>query len=70
MYYDKQDEIDNLFYEYHVPLLNNLDPRAFIEEWKQNIDAAPYENFNKGIKLPSNKKKLIVMISLITVQQS
>ena len=42
-YYDKQDEIDTLFGEYHVPLLNHLDHPAFIKEWKQNIDVAAHE---------------------------
>ena len=42
-YYDKQDEIDTLFGEYHVPLLNHLNNTALIMEWKQNIGAAAHE---------------------------
>ena len=44
-YYDKQDEIDTIFDEYHVALLNDLYHTAFIEEWKQNLYAATYEFF-------------------------
>ena len=42
-YYDKQDKIDNLFDEYHVPLLKNIGYPELIEEWKQNLDADAYE---------------------------
>ena len=36
-----------------------LEYPAFIEEFKQNIDAAAYENnLYKDIKLPSVKKKI------------
>ena len=40
--HDKQDEIDEIFNKYHIPLLNNIDHPALIEEWKQNIDATAY----------------------------
>ena len=41
------------------------------EEWKQNIDAADYENnLNKDVKLPSIKKILIAMIKFNTGQQA
>ena len=55
---DRQtDEIDELFDEYHIPLLNDIDHPALIEEWKRNIDAAAYEKYlNKEIKLPSKNK--------------
>ena len=43
---DRQtDEIDELFDEYHIPLLNDIDHPALIEEWKRNIDAAAYEKY-------------------------
>ena len=42
-YYDKQDDIDNIFDEKNVPLSTKFDHPAFIEEWRQNIDAAAYE---------------------------
>ena len=58
-YHDKQDEIDILFDEYNIPLLNDIDHTANIEEWKRNIDAAAYEFIlKKRVKLPSKKKKL------------
>ena len=51
--------------------MDNLDYPALIEEWKQNIDAAAYEkNLYQDLKLPSIKKKLIVMIKLNTGQQA
>ena len=43
-YNDKQDEIDTLFIEYHVPLFEDIDNPVLIGEWKQNLDAAAYEN--------------------------
>ena len=42
-YKDKQQEIDNFFIKYLVPVMNDLDHPELIEEWKQNIDAAAYE---------------------------
>ena len=37
--------------------MEDLDHTEFIEEWKQNIDAADYENnLYKYVKLPANKK--------------
>ena len=42
--------------------MKNIDHPALIEEWKKNIDAAAYEkNINQDVKIPSIKKKLIVM---------
>ena len=43
-YRDKQDEMNELLDEYHLPLLKDIDHTASIEEWKRNIDAADYEN--------------------------
>ena len=40
-YFEK--EIEELFMTYHVFIMENLDHPALIEEWKQNIDAASYE---------------------------
>ena len=57
--------------EYLVPIMENLDYPALIEEWKQNIDAAAYEkNLYQDLKLPSIKKKIIVMIKLNSGQQA
>ena len=55
-YHDKEDEIDEIFYGYHIPLLNDIDHTVLIEERKK-IDAAAYEK-NGEIKLPSNKKEI------------
>ena len=43
LYNDKQEIIDELFYQYHLPLLKYIDLNALITERKQNIDAAAYE---------------------------
>ena len=42
-YDDKKKEIDDLFIEYLVPIMEDLDHPVLIEERKQNIDAAVYE---------------------------
>ena len=40
---------------------------ALIEEWKQNIDAAAYENnLNQDVKVPSINRKNIVMKKMNT----
>ena len=60
-----------VFLEYLVPIMDDLGCPAWIEEQKQNIDAAAYEkNLNKDVKLPSIKKQLIVIIQLNTGQKS
>ena len=48
-YHDKIDEINTIFYEYHIPLLNNLDHPALIEEWKRNLDTAAYKKHSNKI---------------------
>ena len=35
-YHDKEDEIDEIFYGYHIPLLNDIDHTVLIEERKKN----------------------------------
>ena len=44
LYNDKRDKYDELFYHYHLSLLKYIDHTALIQEWKQNLDAAAYEN--------------------------
>ena len=52
-YKNKWKEIDNLFLEYLVIIVEDLDHPTLIEEWKQNIDADSYEkNINQDVKLP------------------
>ena len=52
-YKDKKKEIDELFIEYLVPIMGDLDHPALIKERKQNLDAAPYEkNLNQYVKIP------------------
>ena len=55
--HDKQEIIDELFYQYHLPLLTYINHPKLVTEWKQNIDSAAYENnINKEINLPPNNK--------------
>ena len=42
-YIDKQKGIYKLFIEYLVPIMDDIDHPALIEEWKQKFDAAAYE---------------------------
>ena len=58
-YKNKEKEIYDLFLEYLVPVMDDLDHPTLIEEWKQNLDAAAYEkNTYKDVKLLSIKKKM------------
>ena len=51
--------------------MDDLDHPELIEEQKQNIYAADYENnLNQDVKIPSIKKTMIVMIKLNTGQQA
>ena len=42
-YKDEQKKIYDLSIEYLVPVMYDIDHSTFIEEYKQNIDAAAYE---------------------------
>ena len=42
-YKNKEKEIYDLFPEYLVPVMENLEHPELIEEWRQNIYAASYE---------------------------
>ena len=51
--------MDELFGEYHIPLLKNIDHPALIQEWTQNIDANAYGKYlNQEIKPPSKKGEI------------
>ena len=70
-YTDKQKELDELFIEYLVPIMDDLDHPELIEKWKKHIDADDYEtNKNQDVKIPSMKKKMIVIIKMNTGQQA
>ena len=57
-YKDKQKEIDEIFIEYLVVIMVDLNHYVFIEEWK-NLDADAYEkNLKQDLKLLSIKKKI------------
>ena len=43
-YHDKLDKFNELFDQYHIPLSNNIDHPTLIQERRENIDAATYEN--------------------------
>ena len=51
-------EIDKLFIEKLVPIMKNINHPALIEEWKQNLDFAAYENnIKQYMKITSIKKQ-------------
>ena len=41
-YKNKEKELDDLFLEYLVSVMDDLEHPALIEEWKQHFDAAAY----------------------------
>ena len=43
LYKKKEKEIDDLFLEYLVPVMEDLDHPALFEERKQNLDTAAHE---------------------------
>ena len=59
LYHDKQNIMDEMFHQFHLPLLKDADHPVLSTEWKQNIDSTAYENnMNKEIKQPSKKKEI------------
>ena len=42
--------MDELFDEYHIPLLNNLVHPSLIEEWTRNIDSDAYKKIKPRCK--------------------
>ena len=43
-YNGKEEIINNIFGTYVEPLLNDINHTALLQEWKLNLDDAPYEN--------------------------
>ena len=43
LYHDKQDIIDDMFYQYHLILMKDIDHPELIQEWKQSLDSDAYE---------------------------
>ena len=59
------------FIDYLVPIMYNLDHPALIEEWKLDLDAAPFENnINQDLKIPSIKIVININNKLKTSQQA
>ena len=42
LYRDKKQEIDDIFIENLVPIMDSIEDHTLTEEWKQNIDAAAH----------------------------
>ena len=58
-YKDKRKELNGLLIQYLAPIMVDIDHPELIEEWKQNLDAADYENnLNQDVKIQSIKKKI------------
>ena len=56
-YKDKQKEIYDIFIQYLVPTMDNIEHLTLIEEWKENIDTAAYEkNLYRDVNIPSIRK--------------
>ena len=56
-YKNKEKEIYDFFLEYLVPVMDNIEHPALIEEWEQNIDANDYEKSIQRCKVAINKEK-------------
>ena len=46
------------FFEYLAPIMNNLYHPTLIKEWKQNNNAAAYDEKKRYVKLPSKKGEI------------
>ena len=61
-YIGEEEIIHNVFSTYAGPLLNYINHAAFVQEWKLNLDAPPYEKNDANVNRTSDKNKLIIMI--------
>ena len=58
-YNTKEREVYDLFLEYLVPVMEDIENPSLVEEWIQNTDADAYEkNIHKDENLPSTKNKI------------
>ena len=61
--------IINIFSEYVLPLLKDINHPELLQEWKINPDAEAYgKNIDANLSKRSLKHKLIVMIATCTGQ--
>ena len=61
--------IINIFSAYVVPMLKDMNHPALFKYWKLNLDATAYgRNIDANMSIPSDKKKLIVVIATCTGQ--
>ena len=58
--------MSNIFNTYIMPQIKENNYPSFLQEWKLNIDAAEYERNMAETYIPSDKKKLIVMLITTT----
>ena len=65
----KKDIIINIFIQYVVPLIKEINHPELLQEWRLNIDASEYErNIDANLYKNSEKRNSIVMIVTITGQ--
>ena len=55
-YKTEEREIDDLFMEYLVPIMEDIEHPTMIEEWIQNLDAAAYEKIYTKMKSQSKRR--------------
>ena len=53
-YNNKQKEINDLYFEYLVSVMYNIDYPVLIEEWRQNLDADAYKKSIQRCKVTIN----------------
>ena len=63
LYKIKQKEIDDLFLEYLLPVIEDIKHPALVKKWIQIFDAAAYEKLFTKMKIYHKlRRKLIVII--------
>ena len=57
---NKKEMIVNIFSEYVVPMLKDINQPELLQEWERNLDAAAYErNIDANMSKPSEKQILL-----------